>query len=184
MCDIIFDDFSHHIKTHVIKITPEESKDDPGSKSNALVEKIKQNMEKIQKEFTVESDENYIKFDEEPLDDHTRDIQNHDYSYFANSSLGIFHIDGCVRKLCLLLAADRIYYNELYFIRKKINARNIHNQIKFYTKLLTEGAHEYNRPEIIPKELDPTKKREGINFNRYFENFILILILANSILLA
>lgn len=39
-------------------------------------------------------------------------------------------------------------------------------------------------PEKIPKDLDPAKKIEGINFNRYFENFILLLILGNSILLA
>jgi hypothetical protein len=39
-------------------------------------------------------------------------------------------------------------------------------------------------PEPIPKELSVQDKMSGFNFNKYFENFILILILANSVLLA
>ena len=58
----------------------------------------------------------------------------------------------------MILAVDRIYYNELYFIRKKIIARDIRNQIKLYEKLLIEGAHDYNMPERLPKDLDPAKR--------------------------
>ena len=126
MCDIIFDEFSHHIKVHVIQIQAEETKDDNKGPS-AIIEKIKANMAKIDKEFNIEKEENYLKFDEEDIDEHTKEIQDHDYSWFSNSSLGIFHIDGCIRKFCMILAVDRVYYNELYFIRKKIIARNIHN---------------------------------------------------------
>ena len=66
--------------------------------------------------------------------------------------MGIFHIDGYIRKFCILMSVDRVFYNELYFIRKKIIARNIKNQIRLYEKLLVEGAHVYNMPERIPKE--------------------------------
>jgi hypothetical protein len=84
----------------------------------------------------------------------------------------------------MIIAVDRLFYNELYHIRKKITARNIHNQIKQYERLLKEGAHEYNMPEYIPKELPIAEKMKGFNFNKLFENFILVLIIANSVLLA
>jgi hypothetical protein len=46
--------------------------------------------------------------------------------------MGLFHIDSPFRKFCMIISVDRIYYNELYHIRKKIVARNIHNQIRLY----------------------------------------------------
>lgn len=52
-----------------------------------------------------------------------------------------------------------------------------------YVKLLKDGQN-INIPDLIPKELTPTQLTAGFNYNRLFENFILLLICANSILLA
>jgi len=63
---------------------------------------------------------------EEEMDHHDKEIVEHNYSWFNNSSLGIFHIDSSIRKACLRLAVDNAHFNEMRLNRKKINARNIH----------------------------------------------------------
>ena len=52
-----------------------------------------------------------------------------------------------------------------------------------YVRQLKDSPN-VNIADLIPKELTIKQMNDGFNYNKYFENFILLLILANSILLA
>jgi hypothetical protein len=55
---------------------------------------------------------------------HTEACRNMDNSPYANSSCGLFHIDGTLRRSCLALAIELPIFNEIVHTRQRVIDRD------------------------------------------------------------
>lgn len=89
-------------------------------------------------------------------------------TWFQNSSFGIFHIDSCLRMMCLKLTEDKHAYNELRDMRIAVN------------------SPDYDETEVLlkpPKAQGEEESDSWFEANKIFDGIILVAIILSSLML-
>lgn len=81
------------------------------------------------------------------------------------------------------MAVELPVYNEIVHTRKRILDRDPRHQVELFRRHLRDGTISSWAP-LVPPELSDEERLKGTNWNSCFENFILILIILNSFVLA